>query len=354
MQVYHHTEPFELEGGAVLQQLDIAYHTYGTLNEERTNVAWICHALTANSDVIEWWSGLVGEGKAIDPARYFIVCANILGSPYGSTSPLSTDPETGAPYGGHFPPITIRDMARAHELLAQHLQINSIELLVGGSMGGYQALELCILAPHLVQRLFLVATSAAESPWGIAVHAAQRLAIEADQTWKGGGEGCGKEGLKAARAIGMLMYRSYETYAVTQHEEDGEKLDDFKAASYINYQGQKFSERFDAQCYWILTKALDSHHLGRGRGQSVEQVLSSIRQQTLIIGITSDGLCPVSEQEFLAASIPQAQLIKIDSLYGHDGFLVETEGIGRHLIKWLQNTEGGAAAQPSIKKEIQV
>lgn len=354
MQVFHHMEPFELECGAVLPALQVTYHTYGVLNEQATNAVWICHALTANSDVAAWWRGLVGGGQVINPANHFIVCANILGSPYGSTSPLSTDPETGAPYGSRFPPITIRDMARAHGLLAQHLHINSIELLVGGSMGGYQALEWCVIAPHLVQRLFLVATSAAESPWGIAVHAAQRLAIEGDQTWKEGGEGCGKEGLKAARAIGMLMYRSYQTYAVTQHDEDVDKLDNFKAASYINYQGHKFSERFDAQSYWILTKALDSHHLARGRGQSLEQVLSSIWQQTLIIGITSDGLCPVSEQEFLAAHIPNAQLIKIDSLYGHDGFLVETETIGRHLNNWIQNAEGGAPPQHSIKREIQV
>lgn len=359
MKVYHHSEPFTLECGAVLPTVDIAYHTYGVLGGDGSNVLWICHALTANSDVATWWGGLVGGGAAIDPARHFIVCANILASPYGSTGPLSTDPATGAPYGASFPPLTIRDMVGAHELLAEHLGISSIALLVGGSMGGYQALEWCILAPQRIRRLFLIATSATESPWGIAVHAAQRLAIEADSTFRSGQDGSGSKGLGAARAIGMLMYRSYQTYALTQSEKDSEKTDHYKAASYIDYQAQKFTDRFDAQSYWVLTKALDSHHIARGRGGSPEEVLKNIQQPTLIIGITSDLLCPLREQAFLAEHIPAATFVPIDSAYGHDGFLVEAEAIGRHLDAWMEGKGKdelniGGTHLHHIKREIGV
>lgn len=335
MNYFRYEHPFELEGGGILPGITIAYHVYGRLNEDRSNVVWVCHALTANSEVAHWWPGVVGEKGPVHPDRYFIVCANILGSCYGSTGPLSTDPRTGNPYYGHFPAITIRDMVKAHILLRQHLGIDRIHLLMGGSMGGYQALEWCVMEREVIGRLFLIATSPAESAWGIAIHTAQRLAIEADPSWKSAAPEAGHNGLKAARAIGILTYRNYGIMVQQQTDPDKEKLDGFKASSYINYQGDKLVSRFNAYCYWLLTKAMDSHQLGRARGGSLEAVLRGIRQKTLLIGITSDILCPVEEQRHMAEYLPEVRLLEIDSAYGHDGFMVEGHKIATLLQEWL-------------------
>jgi homoserine O-acetyltransferase len=232
--------------------------------------------------------------------------------------------------------ITIRDMVRAHMLLRVHLGIEKIHLLMGGSMGGYQALEWCVMEKEVIGRLFLIATSPSESAWGIAVHTAQRLAIEADSSWRDPFPDAGGKGLKAARAIGILTYRNYGIMVQKQTDPDTEKLDDFKASSYINYQGDKLAERFNTYCYWLLTKAMDSHQLARGRGQGLEEILRSIRQQTLIIGIGSDILCPMDEQRHIAQYMPDAELAEIDSAYGHDGFMVEGEKISRLLTTWLE------------------
>jgi homoserine O-acetyltransferase len=336
MNNFHFDQPFRLETGATLPSLDIAYHTYGTLNADKSNVVWICHALTANSNAAEWWKGIVGEGYIIDPDKYFIVCANILGSTYGTTGPLSINPLTSEPYYSAFPIITIRDMVNAHILLRRHLGIEKIYLLAGGSMGGYQALEWCMMESDRIDNLFLTATSAAESAWGIAVHASQRLAIEADITWNEPLPHAGQRGLKAARAIGLLSYRNYSILVEKQTDTDVDKLDDYKAASYINYQGNKLVNRFNAYSYWLLTKAMDSHHLARGRANNVEEVLATIPQRTLIIGISSDILCPVHEQEHIAQFIPNSTLVEIDSPYGHDGFIVEWEKITGYLKTWIE------------------
>lgn len=334
MQSFHYQQPFLLENGTVLQELTIAYHTWGKRNEAGDNVIWVCHALTANSNAKDWWPNLIGEGLAFDTNKYFVVCANILGSCYGSTGPGSIDPSTGRPYFHSFPAITIRDMVKAHELLREHLGIKKIHLLAGGSMGGYQALEWAVTDPQLIQNLFVITTAARESAWGIAIHTAQRMAIETDSTWTEGKASDGKEGLKVARAIGMLTYRSYESFVKTQTDTDNEKIDDFKASSYIRYQGEKLAARFSAHSYWCLSKALDSHNLARGRGQLTE-VLKNIRAKTLVMGIETDLLCPIQELTFLAQNIPGATLSVINSLYGHDGFLVETGAITDHLSQWL-------------------
>jgi homoserine O-acetyltransferase/O-succinyltransferase len=335
MNQFYHEGLFELECGGSLSGITIVYHTYGRLNADKSNTVWVCHALTANSDVARWWPGLVGPGCLIDPERYFIVCANILGSCYGTTGPLSVDPRRGEPYFGNFPMITIRDMVKAHILLRRHLGIEKIYLLMGGSMGGYQALEWCVMEKEVVGRLFLIATSPSESAWGIAVHTAQRLAIEADGTWQESSEQAGSKGLKAARAIGILTYRNYGILVQKQTDPDPEKVDHYRASSYVDYQGDKLVNRFSAYSYWLLTKAMDSHHLARGRGGRMESVLEGITQQTLIVGIDSDILCPVQEQRFIAKWMPEAELIEIDSAYGHDGFMVEGEKIRRHLGAWL-------------------
>ena len=320
--IYKYHQPFTLESGVSLPKLKIAYHYYGEYTPGK-KVAWVCHALTANSDVAEWWKGLVGEGSIINPNDYFIVCANIIGSCYGSTQ---TD---------QFPMITIRDMVKANILLRQHLGIESIDLLLGGSMGGYQALEWAIMEPTVIQKMFLIATTAAESAWAIAIHTAQRLAIEADTTWKDAKPNAGAKGLKAARAIGILTYRNYDIFKEKQTDADAEKIDDLKAASYINYQGDKLVNRFNAYSYWLLTKSMDSHHIARGRGGDLKATLSSIQTPTLIIGINSDILCPLTEQKFMEAHMPNASLVAIDSMYGHDGFIIETAQITTHLKAWL-------------------
>ncbi|MBC8034177.1 MAG: homoserine O-acetyltransferase [Chitinophagaceae bacterium] len=332
---YNHQQSFPLESGILLPELTIAYHTYGQLNAGKDNVVWICHALTANSDAADWWKGLVGSGYAIDPDKYFIVCANILGSCYGTTGPLSMTPVAGKPYFSSFPQVTIRDMVKAHILLRQYLEIDYIHLLIGGSMGGYQALEWCLMEKDRIGRLFLLATSPAESAWGIAIHTTQRLAIEADITWKEHNPEAGSKGLKVARAIGLISYRNYGILVEKQTDPDKEKTDHYKASSYINYQGEKLVNRFNSYSYWLLTKAMDSHHLARGRQGGLEDALAYIQQKTLIIGISSDILCPLNEQQFLAEHIDDSSLEQIDSAYGHDGFMIETAKITACLRKWL-------------------
>jgi homoserine O-acetyltransferase len=336
MNYFQYDHPFELEGGEVLPGITIAYHVYGQLNAEKSNVAWVCHALTASSDVAQWWPGVVGGRGAVRPEDYYIVCANILGSCYGTSGPLSEDPRTGKPYYDQFPVVTIRDMVKAHILLRRHLGIEHIALLMGGSMGGYQALEWAVMEKEVIERLFLIATSPAESAWGIAVHTAQRLAIEADPTWDSPTPEAGSRGLKAARAIGILTYRNYGIMVKTQTDSDPEKLDGFRASSYIQYQGEKLMNRFHAYSYWLLTKAMDSHHLARGRGGKLGAILQEIGQKTLLVGVTSDILCPLEEQLFMAAHLPDAELVEIDSAYGHDGFMVEGEKIATLLAAWLK------------------
>lgn len=334
--VLHIKEAFTLESGAVLPELRIAYHTYGTLNADGSNAIWVCHALTANSDVVNWWAGLIGDNCVIDPAKHFIVCANILGSCYGSSGPLTHNLETGHPYFQTFPTVTIRDMVQAHILLRKHLGIDKIHLLIGGSMGGYQVLEWALAEPAAIERLFLLCTGASESAWGIAIHTAQRLAIEADCSWQDASPQAGARGLKAARAIGMLTYRNYQTFVRTQSDPDKDKTDGFRAASYINYQGDKLVNRFNAQTYWLLTKAMDSHNIARGRAADMATLLGQLSHPTLLMGITSDILCPPEEQLFLEKHMPNATYHEIDSSYGHDGFLIEHEQIGGILKAWMR------------------
>ncbi len=334
-QVFHYKQAFTLECGAILPELHIGFHTYGTLNASKDNVVWICHALTANSDVADWWKGMVGPNTVIDPEKYFIVCANIIGSCYGSTGPLSIDPRTNTPYYQNFPDITIRDMCRAHSLLREHLGIQQIFLLAGGSMGGYQAMEWAISEPEKIQHLFLLVTSAMESAWGIAIHTAQRLAIEADCTFGLPLPDAGAKGLKAARGVGLLTYRNYHLMNRHQADPDNNKKDNFKASSYINYQGDKLVQRFNAYSYWKLGKAMDSHNISRERAGDLSEILHTISQPTLLIGISSDILCPTTEQKYIAEHLPECRYEEIDSDYGHDGFLIETEIISAQLQKWL-------------------
>lgn len=323
---FHCNERFELEAGGHLQGFQLRYTTLGNLNAERNNVIWVCHALTGSSDFTAWWGGLFHNDTVFDPRKYFIICANMLGGCYGATGPLSINPETGKPYYHTFPTLTNRDVVNSFDLLRKHLKIEKIHTLIGGSLGGQQALEWAILQPTVFQNIIPLACNAWHSPWGIAFNEAQRMAIEADPTWKENDARAGMDGLKAARAIGMLSYRHYDTFQQTQPEKDGNKLDEFRASSYQRYQGQKLSNRFNAFTYWRLSKMMDSHNIGRGR-KSAEDALKHIKARALVIGIDTDLLFPVTEQEFLARNISDAQLTVIKSAYGHDGFLVECEQI---------------------------
>lgn len=335
VKIFQCKKQFKLESGKRLKKLHIAYHTFGKLNADKSNVVWVCHALTANSDVFDWWKGLFGENDLFNPEEYFIVCANILGSPYGTTNPLSVNETTKQPYYLSFPKFSVRDMVQAHKLLAQHLAIDNIEVLIGGSLGGQQALEWSVSEADRIKNLIVLATNAQHSAWGIAFNESQRLAIETDRTFYTQEATGGQKGLKTARSMALLSYRTYNCYADKQKEASNDVIDLFKSSSYQNYQGEKLVKRFNAYSYWYLTKAMDSHNLGRGR-TSVEAALASIKANTLVIGITSDILFPRHEQKFIAKHIREAEYYEIDSLYGHDGFLLEVEKLKNIISKFLR------------------
>lgn len=267
--IYKAPGPFVLETGHTLPELRIAYHTYGKPNAAHDNVVWVCHALTANSDVADWWPHTVEAGCFLDPARHFVVCANILGSHYGTTGPLHVNPETGSPYYKDFPPFTIRDIVRAHRLLAGALGIGRIDTLVGSSVGGFQAIEWAVLEPERIGKLILIATAAKASPWTIAIDQTQRMAIEADTTFGEPRDDAGMAGLAAARALGLLTYRGSLGYNLTQ--QDREELPAVhRASTYQQYQGEKLCRRYNAYSYYAILNAFDTHDTGRGarRGSS--------------------------------------------------------------------------------------
>lgn len=323
MKTYRYKKRFQLESGKSLPDLILKYHTYGKLNEHKNNVVWVFHALSSNSNVLDWWGGLFGENNLFSPNKYFIICCSTIGSPYGSLQPKNLN----------FPTFTVRDVANAHLLLAHELGINQLHTAIGGSFGGSQALEFAYAYPHNIDHLILIASGAKESAWGIAIHEAQRLALAADPTF--GKETGGSKGLLAARAIGMLTYRTPRAYNQQQTNEESDFiLDDFKAASYIRYQSEKFEKRFNALSYYYLTKCMDSHHIGRGRG-GLNTALHKITAKTLAIGINTDQLLPPEMQKLLVAQMPNACFSLIESTYGHDGFLIETEQLSNRINHFL-------------------
>lgn len=337
MNYYSHNEPFRLESGGVLKKLEIAYDTYGTLNSDGSNVVWVCHALTANSDVADWWPHTVESGCFLDPGVWFVVCANVIGSHYGTTGPLSVDPDSGAPYYSAFPLVSIRDMARAHSLLADHLGIRRIHALTGSSVGGFQALEWAVAEPERFGKLILIATDAKASPWTIAVNETQRMAIKADPTYGDASPQAGMAGLAAARAIGLLTYRGGSGYNASQQDEpetDGPAHRSHRACSYQRYQGEKLCRRFNAYSYMSLLDSFDSHDIGRGRG-GVKAALQRLRMPTIVIGISSDIVFSTAEMRQLSAMLPDAVYAEIDSPFGHDGFLLEHQQLNDLLYPFI-------------------
>lgn len=333
MNTFKYPYTFSLELGGELTGFELAYTTHGILNEQQSNVLWVCHALTGNADPTDWWNGLVGTGQYYDPKDWYIVCVNVLGSNYGSTNALSINTKTNQPYYHSFPTVTIRDTVQAFDLLREELGIKQIHTLIGGSLGGQQALEWAIVSPDLIENLVLIATNAVHSPWGIAFNESQRMAIKADPTWQEDRPDAGMEGMKVARSIALLSYRNYDTYDFTQARDSNEQTDNFRAATYQQYQGDKLAQRFNAFSYWALANMMDSQNVGRNR-PSIVHALHEVKAHTLVIGISSDILFPPSEQKFLAKHIADAEYREIDSLYGHDGFLIEYKQLRQILQGW--------------------
>jgi len=333
-EIFRYDNHFTLESGIILPQYHLAYTTYGKLNNAKDNAVWIFHALTANSDPAEWWDGLVGAGKIFDPSDYFIVCVNMPGSCYGSIGPLDINPYTHERYYRDFPFFTIRDMIRAYKPLSDFLGINKIRIGIGGSMGGQQLLEWAIEEPGFFDFIFPIATNAEHSPWGIAFNASQRLCIEADATWREKNVHAGIDGMKVARSVALISYRHYETYLQRQHNDNSLQIENFKSESYQRYQGEKLARRFNAFSYYKLSQSMDSHNVGRGR-ESIGKALHHIKAKTLAIGIETDILFPLVEQQFIAANIPNASFKSIQSDFGHDGFLLEYETIGNLINEFI-------------------
>lgn len=324
------SQPFQLESGEQLDRLRIAYAVFG--DDRATETIWVCHALSGNALVPEWWGGLFGPDKLFHFGRYRVICANVVGSCYGTTGPDDYPPAFP------FPLITVRDMVNAHELLRQELGIQRIDLLIGASLGGQQALEWAITAPeNCIQKVVLIAANAVHSPFGRAFNEAQRLALRSDATF--GQKGGGEKGLIAARSIAMLSYRSYDDFSIKQSDAHS-KVDDYRAASYVRYQGKKFARRFSARAYYSLSKSMDSHDVGRQRGP-IASVLKKIAVDTLVVGVDSDMLFPLAEQQFLVDNMKRAQLQVIRSRHGHDAFLIEYPQLENILTHFLKEKHDG-------------
>ena len=318
-----------LEAGGTLEKARIVYHTSPV---RRGRVIWICHAFTANSDAEDWWPQMVGPGKTIDTEKDFVVCVNIIGSAYGSESPRSL--HEGKPRLLDFPAVTIRDMVTAMVAVRKHLGIKTVDLLIGSSIGGFQALEFAITEPEVFKRCIFIATAPRVSPFLGATFEAQRMALEADPSFREAASlDGGAAGLRCARAQALISYRCFEGYGLTQAEEDQDTLFAGRVASYERYQGEKLLKRgFDAYCYYTLCNASDSHNTGRGRG-GVGKALRRIKARTDVISIDTDMIFPPSEGREWASMIPGAVHKVISSKFGHDGFLLETAKLGAIIME---------------------
>lgn len=331
-QIYKFKIPFITDSGVEIQNPKIAYQSWGKLNDAKDNVVFICHALTGNSDAVDWFSGLIGSDITIDPEKHFIVCPNILGSCYGTTGPTEFNPKSGKAWQADFPEITIRDIVRFNQKLLDELNINKVQLVIGGSLGGMTALEFAIMDDR-VKSAALFVMGKAHSPWAIGISHAQRMAIYADENWNGGfyePEHPPVKGLAAARAMAMITYRAPKNYDQKFGRKIHNEKNIFQVESYLDYQGQKLTERFDANTYAILSKAMDSHDVSRGR-ESFEKVLGNLNKPVLVVGFDSDLLYPIEEQQELASLLPQSHLAELESPYGHDAFLIEFEKLNAQL-----------------------
>lgn len=341
--VLHLGGPVELELGGQLESVHVAYRTWGHLDREGRNVVVVCHALTGSADVDRWWPQLLGPGRALDPETHFVVCANVLGSCYGSTGPAADGPGRHAWYGA-FPAITIRDMVLTQRLLLDHLGVRGIRLVIGGSLGGMQALE-WLLADTRVEAAVVVAAPALHSAWAIALSDAQRAAIRTDRRWRNGGYPWSdppSSGLEAARRMAMCSYRSPRALddRFGRREEHGSG---FAVSSWLDHHGRSLAARFDAASYVTLTEAMDRHDVGRGRG-GVATSLACIDVPVLVMGVSSDMLYPATEIQSLGSSIPGARVAYIDTPHGHDGFLIAADEVNRVVTDFRRRLRRPIAA----------
>jgi len=358
VELFTGSEGFRLEGGGRLSGVTVAFETYGALNAAGDNAVLVCHALTGSAHAAGhteghpggaagWWDPMIGPGRALDTNRLFVICPNILGSCYGTTGPVSVNPATGHPYGASFPPVTVRDMVRLQHALLGHLGVRSLRTVTGGSLGGMQVLEWGLMYAPMVRSLIPIATASRHSAWCIGLNDIARQAIMQDPGWQAGnylpGQGP-SAGLSLARQVAMVSYRSDRSFAARfgrerqQGDHSPARFDPqnlFQVESYLRYQGAKLVQRFDANSYLVISRAMDWHDVGHGRG-GVDQALASITCPVLCIGITSDVLYPVHEQRTLAAGIPGAAFAEIDSLHGHDAFLIEFEQLTTGIRSFLQ------------------
>lgn len=354
--------PFRFECGTSLAQLDVAFETYGKLNSAGDNAVYVCHALTgsahaaffnaAHEERPGWWDGLIGRGKALDPDRYFIVCANLLGSCYGTTGPSCSNPETGQPFGMTFPPVTTRDMVNLQKRLLEALGVKQLALVLGGSLGGMLTWQWTVDYPDFVRAAIPIAGTVQGSPWMIALNEVARQAIYNDPAWQNGDyQGRGPSaGLALARMIAMISYRSHVQF----HQRFGRarvlpdpsselRFDNrFQVESYLHYQGEKLVQRFDARTYIYLTKAMDLHDVSRGY-HCLEEALARVKARVLAIGIDSDVLYYPAELRATVAELRRmgkaASYDEIRSIYGHDAFLVEYPQLNRLVAGFLQRRD---------------
>jgi homoserine O-acetyltransferase/O-succinyltransferase len=351
---WRHPGPFPLERGGTLPALEVAYRTWGTLDGDGANAVVICHALTGSADADRWWTRMFGPGRAFDPDRDYVVCSNILGSCYGTTGPTSIDPATGRPWLGRFPAITIRDMVAAQRALVRALGVQRIRLVIGGSLGGMQALEWALMYPDLVEAVAFIASTARHSAWAIGLSEAQRQTIYADPRWREGQydpEDPPSAGLAAARMQAMLSYRSAPSF----EERFGRRPqteDLFAVESYLRYQGRQLVDRFDAATYVALTEAMDSHDVARGRGD-LDEVLRGLRQPMLVVSIDSDVLYWPAEQRQVSRLAPNARFAVLDSPQGHDAFLIDVDRVSELVAEFRGGAgeRGRGAAGPVASGE---
>ena len=335
---YEHPEPFRLESGEVLEDVQVGYRTWG---EPRAEAILVCHALTGSADADEWWGGLFGSTRSFDPERDFIVASNVLGGCYGTTGPTTARPGTDHWYGRDFPRITIRDMVDLQAILLDHLGVESLRLVIGGSMGGMQALEWAAMYPERVKGGVAIGVGANHSAWSVAFSEAQRAAIWADPRFLDGAYGPDEgpdSGLAVARMIAMISYRGKANFETRFGRRTVE--DEFEIRSYLRHQGQKLVGRFDANTYLRLVDAMDSHDLARGRGD-MDQVLAGLKTPFLTVGISSDILYPATEVEELAGGLPNARYQMLHAAQGHDSFLIEMANLDGIVTRFKNDLARG-------------
>lgn len=324
---------FLSESGQTLKGASLYYEVLGEISNDK-EVVWVCHAFTGSATVKDWWPSLfIENGGFINLEKHVVICANMLGSCYGSTGPESVNPETDSIYGDEFPELNNRDVVRAFIDLRKALNVSKIDYLIGGSLGGQQALEWSVLEPEVIQNQILVASNAKHSAWGIAFNELQRQAIELGENGKDEEK---QNALSLARSIAMLSYRTYDDFETNQNGKTVEG--GWKVSSYLKYQGKKFNGRFSINSYKVLSKMMDAHNIADSRGDELKEVLGSIKTKTLCIGIDSDNLFPIDEQKFMSENIPNAKLEIIKSSKGHDAFLIEGNLISQFIQKHLINT----------------